>query len=350
MISVKLKAWYKQNKRDLPWRHTKDPYPVWLSEIILQQTRVAQGMPYYFKFIEAFPTVFHLAKAPQQKVLKLWQGLGYYSRARNLHAAAKEIVKEQKGVFPSSFNELKKLKGVGDYTAAAISSFCFNKPHAVVDGNVFRVLSRLYAIDTPINSTVGKKQFTQLANELLDKKDPGTFNQALMEFGAQYCVPANPDCANCIFKNECAAGSTGKAREFPVKIGKTKITTRYLEYFFISEKNKTYIQKRGGGDIWQNLYQLPVLEFLAKRGRAEILKKFGQEILGRPNTHFTVKKISAIKTHQLSHQKILARFWQIELKKAAFLTKYRRIELKNLKKYPFPVLIGNHLREITIFE
>jgi len=350
MIAKKLISWYNQNKRDLPWRHTKDPYPVWLSEIILQQTRVAQGLPYYFKFMEAFPTVFHLAKAPQQKVLKLWQGLGYYSRARNLHAAAKEIVKEKKGKFPSTFSELKKLKGVGDYTAAAISSFCFGEPQAVVDGNVFRVLSRLYAIDTPINSSTGKKQFTQLANELLDKKNPGTFNQAMMEFGAQYCVPASPDCGNCIFKNECAAGSIGRAKDFPVKSGKTKIAIRYFEYFFISEKNKTYIQKRGSGDIWQNLYQLPVLEYSTKSDQAKILKKFCRDIIGLRNTHFTVKKISAIKTHKLSHQRILARFWQIELKKATLLAKYRRIELKNLKKYPFPALIGNHLREITIFE
>ncbi len=350
MIAPKLIRWYNQNKRDLPWRNTKDAYKVWLSEIILQQTRVAQGLPYYLKFVETFPTVYDLAKAPQQKVLKLWQGLGYYSRARNLHEAAKDVVKNYKGVFPKEYEQLKKLKGIGDYTAAAISSFCFNKPHAVVDGNVFRVLARLYAIETPINSTEGKKQFTQLANDLLDKKNPGTFNQALMEFGARYCVPANPDCGNCIFKNECAAGLTGTAKKFPVKIGKIKITTRYFEYFFISQKQKTYIEKRTGNDIWKNLYQLPVLEFSSKPQQQNVLKKFEKEILRSTGHHFEVKKISAHKKHLLSHQKIMARFWQIDLKKAGVLAKYRQIDLKNLKKYPFPVLIGNHLREITIFE
>lgn len=346
----KIINWYKQNKRDLPWRNTKDPYKIWLSEIILQQTRVAQGLPYYLKFTKAFPTVFDLAKAPQQKVLKLWQGLGYYSRARNLHEAAKDIVKNYKGVFPKEYEELKKLKGIGDYTAAAISSFCFNKPHAVVDGNVFRVLSRLYAIETPINSTDGKKQFTQLANELLDKKDPGTYNQAMMEFGARYCTPSNPDCENCVLKNECAAGMMNAAKKFPVKIGKTKITTRYFEYFFISHENKTFIEKRVGKGIWENLYQLPVLEFLTKPGQQKVLDKFAKEILKSADAHFEVKEISTHKKHQLSHQKIMARFWQINLKKPAILPEYRKIELKNLKKYPFPVLVGNHLREITIFE
>jgi A/G-specific adenine glycosylase len=349
MIAAKLISWYKENKRDLPWRNTKDPYRIWLSEIILQQTRVAQGLPYYLKFVEAFPTVQDLAKAPEQKVLKLWQGLGYYSRARNLHAAAKQVVKEYKGVFPDSFEELKQLKGVGDYTAAAISSFCFGKPHAVVDGNVFRVLSRMYSISTPINSTVGKKQFTQLANELLHKKDPGTFNQAIMEFGAQFCVPANPSCETCPLRAHCAAGPTGKAKNFPVKAGKTKITTRYLEYFFISSNNKTYIEKRGTGDIWQGLYQLPVLEFNKPAQKNQVLKRFSTEILSKQG-QFEVKRISSIKKHQLSHQKIMARFWQIDLKNAAILERFGRIELKHLKKYPFPVLIGNHLREITTFE
>jgi A/G-specific adenine glycosylase len=290
-----------------------------------------------------------LAKAPEQKVLKLWQGLGYYSRARNLHAAAKQVVKEYQGIFPDTYEELKKLKGVGDYTAAAISSFCFNKPHAVVDGNVFRVLSRLYAIKTPINSTAGKKQFTELANELLNKKDPGTFNQAIMEFGAQFCVPANPSCQECPLLAHCAAGPTGQAKKFPVKASKTKITTRHLEYFFISSKQKTYIEQRGKGDIWQGLYQLPVLEFNRSAQKNQILKRFSTEILSKQG-QFEVKEISSIKKHQLSHQKIMARFWQIDLKDAVILERFRRIEVKNLKKYPFPVLIGNHLREITIFE
>lgn len=349
MIANKIISWYIRNRRELPWRNTQDPYRIWLSEIILQQTRVAQGLPYYQKFTEAFPTVFDLAKAPEQKVLKLWQGLGYYSRARNLHAAAKYVVDQHKGVFPQEFAELKKLKGVGDYTAAAISSFCFGKAHAVVDGNVFRVLSRLYGIATPIDSTTGKNEFTELANELLYKKDPGTFNQAIMEFGAQYCTPANPDCGACVLREHCAAGPKGQAGQYPVKAGKTKVTEKYLEYFFLSEANKTYIEKRVGSGIWQNLYQLPALELTSRESPQKVLKKFATQVLP-PNTHFEVKHTSAVRKHQLSHQTILARFWQIELKKPVSNPKYRRIDQKSLKKYPFPVLIGNYLREITIFE
>ncbi len=350
MTAQQIIKWYKENKRELPWRNTRDPYRVWLSEIILQQTRVAQGLPYYEKFVKAFPTVYDLAKAPQQKVLKLWQGLGYYSRARNLHEAAKFVVKECKGIFSSDYEDLKKLKGVGDYTAAAISSFCFGKPHAVVDGNVFRVLSRLYAIDTPINSGPGKKQFTQLANELLDKKDPGTFNQAIMEFGAQYCVPANPDCGNCVLKNKCLVGSTGKASQFPVKAGKTKVRTRHFEYFFISAKGKTFIEKRGAGDIWQGLYQVPMFEFPKKTSKKLIINRLYAEFPKIGEKGIELKAVTGIRKHQLSHQTILARFWQINLTSSQNLYNYTKIDLKNLKKYPFPVLIGNYLREITIFE
>jgi len=350
LISKKLINWYKQNARDLPWRNSSDPYKIWLSEIILQQTRVAQGLPYYLKFVEAFPTVFDLAKAPEQKVLKLWQGLGYYSRARNLHHAAKDVVKNYKGVFPNDFNELKKLKGVGDYTAAAIASFCFNKPHAVVDGNVYRVLARLFAIETPINSTEGKKQFAELADELLDKKNPGTYNQAIMEFGARFCAPSNPNCETCIFIDKCESGSIGKAANYPVKISKTKIRTRYFEYFFLSHADHVFIEQRVGNDIWKNLYQLPLLEFSQKTTKQNVLKKFQQEIFKNSAKDFEIKNITAHKKHQLSHQSILARFWQIDVKKPLKGSKYRQTLKKQLKKHPFPVLIGNYLQEITIFE
>jgi A/G-specific adenine glycosylase len=350
LISGKLIKWYKQNARDLPWRKSSDPYKIWLSEIILQQTRVAQGLPYYEKFVAAFPTVFHLAKAPEQKVLKLWQGLGYYSRARNLHHAAKEVVKNYKGVFPNEFNELKKLKGVGDYTAAAIASFCFNKPHAVVDGNVYRVLSRLFAIETPVDSTEGKKQFAELANELIDKKNPGTYNQAIMEFGARYCVPSNPNCDACIFNDICLSGRAKKASSFPVKASKTKIRTRHFEYFFLTHKKNTFIQKRTEKDIWQNLFQLPMLEFSKKTSEKIVLKKLSNEILRSTALKFELKKTFAIKKHQLSHQTILARFWHIDLLKVPSLLQYKKISVKNIKKYPFPVLIDNHLQEILIFE
>jgi A/G-specific adenine glycosylase len=350
LISVKLIKWYKQNARDLPWRNSSDPYKIWLSEIILQQTRVAQGLPYYLKFVEAFPTVFDLAKAPEQKILKLWEGLGYYSRARNLHHAAKQIVKEYKSVFPNEFLELKKLKGVGDYTAAAISSFCFNKPHAVVDGNVYRVLSRLFAVKTPIDSPQGKKEFAKLAEELLDKKDPGTYNQAIMEFGARYCTPSNPDCGNCIFNHTCLSGPNGKANEYPVKSSKTKIRTRYFEYFFLQQKQNTFIEKRVGNDIWKNLYQIPLLEFSQKESKQIVLKRLQKEILKSGIKNFSVKEISAHKKHLLSHQTILARFWHIDLPAGSLPKVYQQVSVKKIKKHPFPVLIANHLREILIFE
>jgi A/G-specific adenine glycosylase len=350
LISKKLIKWYNQNARDLPWRNSSDPYKIWLSEIILQQTRVAQGLPYYLKFVEAFPTVFDLAKAPEQKILKLWQGLGYYSRARNLHHAAKEVVKNHKGVFPNEFNELKKLKGVGDYTAAAIASFCFNKPHAVVDGNVYRVLARLFAIETPINSGEGKKVFAKLADELIDKKDPGTYNQAIMEFGARFCTPSSPDCGSCIFNDTCLSGPTGKAGSYPVKTSKTKVRTRYFEYFFLTNKKNTFIEKRIGKDIWKNLYQLPLIEFSENPSKQNVLKKLEKEILGPFSKKFAVKKISESKKHQLSHQTILARFWQIELEKEPVFDSYKQIPVKNIKKHPFPVLINNYLQELAIFE
>lgn len=350
MIASRLISWYKQNKRDLPWRNTNDPYKIWLSEVILQQTRVAQGMPYYLKFTETFPTVFELAKAPEQKVLKLWQGLGYYSRARNLHEAAKQVVKLHSGKFPESYDALRQLKGVGDYTAAAIASFCFGKPHAVVDGNVFRVLSRLFAIETSINTSAGKREFTALANELLDKKNPAVFNQAIMEFGAQHCTPANPKCDGCPLFESCAAGPRGRAGEYPKKNAAKAARTRHFEYFFLTHGKKTWITRRGEGDIWAGLYQLPALEFSSSPSRAAVLSHFEKKILGGPKTNFAIKKVSPIKTHQLTHQKIMARFWQVDLRQREKIPGYRAVALKELRRYPFPVLIGKHLKEITIFE
>ena len=349
MISKKLIKWYKQNARDLPWRNSSDPYRIWLSEIILQQTRVAQGLPYYQKFVETFPTIFDLAKAPEQKVLKLWQGLGYYSRARNLHQAAKEVVKNFKGVFPNEFNELKKLKGVGDYTAAAIASFCFNKPHAVVDGNVYRVLSRLFAIDTPIDSTEGKKQFNLLANELLDKKNPGIYNQGIMEFGATFCTPANPNCNACIFNDICLSGPIGKAKEYPVKASKTKVRTRYFEYFVIKQQKSTFIEQRKAKDIWQNLYQFPMLEFDQKTSKQLVIKDLQKEILKAKSDKFQITKITEFKKHQLSHQTILARFWEIEIQNDVIVQDLEKIPRKSIKKYPFPVLLGNYLGSLSIY-
>ena len=231
IFSKTLINWYSVNKRELPWRQTIDPYYIWLSEIILQQTQVAQGLPYYVKFTEEFPSVFHLAKAQEGHVLKLWQGLGYYSRARNLHTTAKYIAAELKGEFPNNYKDLLKLKGIGDYTASAIASICFNKPEAVVDGNVYRVLSRYFGIDTPINSPKGAKEFKQLAQELIDKKDPATFNQAIMEFGATQCKPQSPDCTLCPFTSSCIAFNENRIIELPVKIKSGKAKKKYFNFF-----------------------------------------------------------------------------------------------------------------------
>jgi len=342
MISEKLIKWFKQNKRDLPWRNTVDPYRVWLSEVILQQTRVAQGLPYYVSFVKIFPTVYDLAKAPEQKVLKLWQGLGYYSRARNLHAAAKDVVKNHGGVFPKDYDELKKLKGVGDYTAAAISSFCFNKPQAVVDGNVYRVLARLFAISTPINSTEGKKQFAILAQELLDKKNPGRYNQAIMEFGALYCTPHNPDCEGCIFNTTCQSGNLKEALKYPVKIANKKVTTRYFEYFIIMDKGNTYTEQRTEKDIWKNLYQFPMLEHTERMDNAKVVEQFKKEIIKLPSTGFEIKKQTPYKKHQLSHQTIFARFTYVNVPKFRG-GGYKQTSLKELAKLPFPILLAKEI-------
>ncbi|MBL4723936.1 MAG: A/G-specific adenine glycosylase, partial [Lutibacter sp.] len=259
-LSNQLILWYLSNKRDLPWRSTRNPYHIWLSEIILQQTRVDQGMAYYLKFIKVFPTVNDLAAASEEQVLKLWQGLGYYSRARNLHFSAKYVVEQLSGVFPSTYDEILKLKGVGDYTASAIASFCFNEVAAVVDGNVYRVLSRYFGISTPINSTKGIKEFKLLAQELIDVKDPGTHNQAIMEFGARMCKPQNPDCISCPLNESCVAVSEKSIKNLPVKVKKIKIKQRFFNYLVIQTKDKkTKIGKRENG-IWKNLYEFPLIE------------------------------------------------------------------------------------------
>ncbi|MCW8941497.1 MAG: A/G-specific adenine glycosylase, partial [Flavobacteriales bacterium] len=241
-FSQKLISWYKNNKRDLPWRNTINPYKIWLSEIILQQTRVNQGLSYYYKFIEHYPSVKDLANASEQEVLKLWQGLGYYSRARNLHATARIITENYDGIFPVDYKKILSLKGVGEYTAAAITSFAYNQPYPVVDGNVFRVLARIYGVDTPIDTPEGKKTFNGLANKLIDKKQAATYNQAIMEFGALVCTPKNPECENCIFNNICAALINQQIELLPLKSKKIKQTNRYFNYLIIETNNsETFI-------------------------------------------------------------------------------------------------------------
>ena len=250
--------WYAENKRDLPWRETKDPYRIWISEIILQQTRVAQGYDYYIRFMERFPDVFTLADADEDEVMKYWQGLGYYSRARNLHAAARSI--REAGEFPKTYEGVLALKGVGEYTAAAICSFAYDIPRAVVDGNVYRVLSRWMGIDTPIDSTTGKKLFAQLAQELMDKSRPALYNQAIMDFGALQCTPASPDCLSCPLADTCLALANRSVDTLPVKQHKTKVTNRFFNYIYVRTGGCTFIRKRTENDIWKNLYEPLLIE------------------------------------------------------------------------------------------
>lgn len=345
-FSTKIGAWYLQNKRELPWRDTSDPYLVWLSEIILQQTRVDQGMAYYLRFSQEFPNVRMLAKAENEKVMKLWQGLGYYSRARNLHATAKIITKQYKGKFPSDYKDILSLKGVGEYTAAAIASFSFNKPYAVVDGNVYRVLSRIFGIETPIDSSTGKKEFSELADQLLDKKDPGKHNQAIMEFGAMFCKPVNPDCRSCIFQDKCYAFAKNKVAELPKKANKTKVRDRYFNYIVLKHKGLTAINKRTGKDIWTSLYDFPLIETKKEMTEMSFLNSSQwKTFIGKHK--FSLGTISSPQKHILSHQKIYARFWEVRigtdpgkvLPPSALV-----IRGKDIHKYPVPRLIENYLK------
>ncbi len=340
-LPKKLIAWYLENKREMPWRETTDPYRIWLSEIILQQTRVAQGLPYYVRFTEAFPTVHDLANASEEEVLKLWQGLGYYSRGRNLHAAAKYIVEDLEGVFPNTYKELLKLKGVGDYTASAIASISFNEPTAVVDGNVYRVLSRLFGIDTPINSTQGIKAFKELAQELIDKEQPANFNQAIMEFGAIQCKPQNPYCLHCIFNDSCVALQKNSVHMLPVKLKKTKVKNRYLHYLvYRSPDHKTVIERRTGKGIWQGLYQFPMLE-----GEFDGVRFRESEPFLKKTAAHTLKSVSKYNEtpviHKLSHQHLHTTFWIIDVAQLP----EDAIAIETLRSYPVPVLISNFIEK-----
>lgn len=337
--------WYLVNKRELPWRQTINPYYIWLSEIILQQTRVNQGLPYYLKFVEEFPSVFELAEAPEQKVLKLWQGLGYYSRARNLHYTAKYVAEELKGKFPDSYSGLIKLKGIGDYTASAIASICYREAVPVVDGNVYRVLARYLGVDSPINTPAGIKEFKALAIELLDKEFPEIYNQAIMEFGATQCKPQNPLCESCPLADSCVALKEGKISQLPVKLKTLKIKKRYFNYLvFISEENETLIEQRLGKGIWEGLYQFPLVE-TKKQLKVEGIvadEKF-IALAGKDLKDVTLYNDTPI-LHKLSHQHIYTHFWLIQkesLPEAA-------VPVELLADYPVPVLIANFLNECNI--
>ncbi len=335
--------WYGENKRTLPWRRTRDPYKIWLSEIMLQQTRVAQGTPYYLKFISAFPTVQDLANAPEEKVLKLWQGLGYYSRARNLHATAKMVVNTYDGHFPNNYTELLKLKGVGDYTASAIASICFDAPHAVVDGNVYRVLARYFGISKPINSADGVNYFKKLANEVMDTDNIRDYNQGIMEFGAIQCTPKNPNCEQCPLNDSCVALKEGKVSVLPVKLKKNKVRTRYFNYLvpiFLSNGNEkiTMLRQRKGKGIWQNLWEFPLLETETEIDADEIEHRYSEKIDLKGSTDISLFNEKLI-VHKLSHQHLQTKFWILET--AGSIT--NGIPIDNLKEYPVPVLIADFI-------
>ncbi|RYM32551.1 A/G-specific adenine glycosylase [Brumimicrobium glaciale] len=304
-FALSIQVWYRQNHRNLPWRDTKNPYKIWLSEVIMQQTRVDQGKSYYYKFIENYPDVFSLASADEQEVLRLWQGLGYYSRARNLHSAAQQVVNDFDGVFPNTYKDIKSLKGVGDYTASAIASFAYDLPYAVLDGNAFRVLSRYFNDNTPIDTGQGAKLFKTYAEEVLNREDPAEFNQAIMEIGAMVCKPKNPDCENCPLADTCLAFNEGDPLQLPVKSKKVKVTTRHFHYLIYPSQDIQLIKREGKG-IWQNMYEFPVLELedkkLKKEVSAIVKDKYGVNI---------IKRIFD-ERHILTHQHINATFWEVD--------------------------------------
>jgi A/G-specific adenine glycosylase len=339
-----LTYWYLQNKRELPWRKSRNPYFIWLSEVMLQQTRVAQGLSYYLKFTTTFPTVFDLAKADESTVLKMWQGLGYYSRARNLHAAAKHIAYELNGEFPSSYLEIIKLKGIGDYTASAIASICFDEPTAVVDGNVYRVLSRYFGIHTFINSSQGIKEFKTLAQSLIDVTQPGNFNQAIMDFGALHCKPQNPSCESCPFANSCVAFEKKLTKVLPFKDKKIKVKKRYFNFLVIQTiDDKTVLLERKGKGIWQGLYQFPLIETNQNiSGEALISKEEFISLFPEKASISLFNKKEIV--HKLSHQHLYTQFWIVR-PKTAFDANIDWVDVEN---YPVPVLIANFLKDFKV--
>lgn len=353
MIKRQLQKWYMQNKRNLPWRETQNPYNIWISEIILQQTRVIQGYDYYMRFIDRFPNVSMLADADENEVLVLWQGLGYYSRARNLHFAAKTIVEKFDGVFPYDYNDIIKLKGIGEYTAAAIASFAYNQPYAVVDGNVFRFLSRLFGVDTPIDTSRGKKEFSALATQLLDKDYPGLHNQAIMEFGALHCTPDNPNCETCPFCDICIAYNKDKIKLLPVKQGKTKTRERFFNYFDVRYGNDLtlLLNKRTQKDIWQNLYELPLLETTQKLELKELLNTKAFQELFPSNCNIEIHHTGKSMKHILSHQTLNAVFYRIYIpkKEICFLENFVEVDICDLHNFPISRLVDRYFEQTNVY-
>lgn len=346
-FSDEILHWYQSNKRSLPWRDTHDAYVIWLSEIILQQTRVEQGMPYFHRFLEKYPDVKSFAAAGEEEILKLWQGLGYYSRGRNMLKTARLVSEYYNNAFPTSYNELIKLKGIGEYTAAAIASFSADEPKAVVDGNVYRVLARYFGIDEPIDSPKGKKLFQQTANDVLNLQHPGQHNQAMMEFGATLCKPKNPSCQICPVRGGCYAYLNNAIDKLPVKQGKVKVRERYFNYFLITDGENLLINKRGENDIWANMYDLPMLEDIhmappeALFNQQETIEYFGPDI--------KISAISPVKRHILTHQRLFVRFITLQHKPAKLKPGWTYIPVKSLSLLALPKVIFVFLNDIFNF-
>lgn len=340
-----LLAWNRaSNQREMPWKGEKDPYRIWISEIILQQTRVEQGRAYYERFISSFPTVKHLAEAPENQIFKHWEGLGYYTRCRNLIATAR-IINNAGGEFPDNYNDISRLKGIGPYTAAAISSFAFNLPHAVVDGNVIRVLARVFGINAPVEENSSKKLFTELANELLDRDGPAQYNQAIMDFGATVCKPKSPECGSCPLRQDCQAFLLGSIEALPNKQKKAARKKRYFHYLVIDHNGKLYLRKREGKDIWQNLFEFCLYESDQLLDAEELVKTpFFREKLG--NSHYDLIHVSPAVKQQLTHQELNGRFFRIRVKKKPKgLEDFIPVDENELSKLAMPRFILSYLHE-----
>ena len=353
-ISGKLLNWYEKNQRDLPWRSTRNPYIIWLSEIILQQTRVEQGLPYFYRFLDRFPTIHYLAESSENEVLKLWQGLGYYTRARNLHATAKSIANERNGQFPGDYKSIRELKGVGDYTAAAIASFAYGEPVPVVDGNVYRFLSRYFGEFTPVDSSQGKKVFNTLAATILNIKQPGMHNQAVMEFGSLQCKPLNPDCVNCPLNKSCLAFNNDQVQQLPVKSKKQPVKERHFNYLLVHYRKNIFLNKRSPGDIWAQLYELPLIETERKISVEKLMvseswKKYFH------SSGTDIRKDKEFRVHKLSHQHIHSRIVEIILKrepKKLFVSSFISVKPDALHKYPVSrlteILLNDSLNNLKV--
>lgn len=350
-ISAFLNEWFIQNQRELPWRASKDPYIIWLSEVILQQTRVDQGIAYFYKFKKQWPSLRSLAKADEQEVLKLWQGLGYYSRARNMLKTAKLIAEKYNGIFPSDYETIRKLPGIGPYTAAAIASIAFDLPFAAIDGNVIRLITRVYGIEEAVDTSVGKKLVQALADELLDQANPGRHNQAMMEFGALYCVPLNPNCLQCGLQQQCIAFQTNQVDKLPLKSRKQKVTKRWFNYLICSvkqgEEEFLLLQKRTADDIWLGLWEFPLIESKKELHVEQLMEDGLFKKLASGNS-FVITKESAIIKHQLSHQHIMAKFFHVEFMHLVVGKTENVLSLVNksrLTDYPLPRLIDRYLQQ-----